>query len=56
MEEDNKLYCSELLYVILREMDKNIELNKIWVKEIGKNIIPIDVCSQSEYFIEVGHW
>jgi len=56
MEEDNNLYCSELLYVILKKLDTNIELNKIWLKEIGKNIIPLDVCSQSEYFIEVGYW
>jgi hypothetical protein len=56
MEEDNNLYCSELLYVILKKLDTNIELNKIWLKEIGKNIVPIDVCSQPEYFIEVGYW
>jgi hypothetical protein len=56
MEEDESLYCSELLYVILKKLDINIELNKTWLKEIGKNIIPLDVCSQSEYFIEVGYW
>jgi hypothetical protein len=56
MEENHKLYCSELLYVILRKLDTNIELNKVWLKGIGKNIIPLDVCSQSEYFIEVGYW
>jgi uncharacterized protein YycO len=56
MEDDEKIYCSELLYVILKKLDINIELNKIWLKEIGKNIIPLDVCSQSEYFIEVGYW
>jgi uncharacterized protein YycO len=56
MEDDSKLYCTELLYVILKKLDTNIKLNKVWIKEIGKDIIPLDVCSQLEYFIEVGYW
>jgi uncharacterized protein YycO len=56
MEEDNNLYCSELLYVILKKINPDIKLNTIWLKEIGKNIIPLDVCSQTEYFKEVGYW
>jgi len=56
MEDDSKLYCTELLYVILKKIDVNIVLNKVFIKEIGKYIIPLDVCSQSEYFIEIGYW
>jgi uncharacterized protein YycO len=56
MEEDNNLYCSELLFVILKRLDASIVLNKVFIKEIGKNIIPLDVCSQSEYFTEIGYW
>ena len=56
MDDDNKLYCSELLYVVLKKLDPSIELNKIWLKEMGKYIIPLDVVSQSEYFTEVGYW
>jgi len=56
LEDDSKLYCSELLYVILKKLAPNIELNKVWFKEIGKNIIPLDIYSQSEYFTEVGYW
>jgi len=56
MEDDSRLYCSELLYVILKKLDKDIVLNKVFFKEIGKNIIPLDVCSQSEYFTEIGCW
>jgi len=56
MEDNSKLYCSELLFVILKKIDPNIELNKVFVKEIGKNIIPLDVCSQSEYFTEIEYW
>jgi hypothetical protein len=56
MNENTKLYCSELLYVVLKKISPNIELNCIWLKEIGKYIIPVDVCSQSEYFVEIGFW
>jgi hypothetical protein len=56
MEEDNKIYCTELLYVILEKIDPTIKLNKKWLGQIGKYIIPPDVCSQSEYFIEIGYW
>jgi uncharacterized protein YycO len=56
MEEDNNIYCSELLYVILKKLDPQIVLNTVWFKNYGKNIIPLDVCFQSEYFIEVGYW
>jgi hypothetical protein len=56
MEENNNLYCTELLYVILKKLDTNIELNKIWLKEINKYIIPLDICLQSEYFLEIGYW
>ena len=56
MEDDSKLYCTELLYVILKKLDVNIVLNKVFIKEIGKYIIPLDVCSQSECFIEIGYW
>jgi hypothetical protein len=53
MNEDNNIYCTELLYVILKKLDPEIKLNKIWLKEIGKYIIPVDIYSQSEYFIEI---
>jgi hypothetical protein len=56
MEDNNNLYCSELLYVILKKINPDIKLNTIWLKEIGRNVIPLDVCSQAEYFVEVGYW
>jgi uncharacterized protein YycO len=56
MEDDSKLYCSELLFVILKKIEPNIILNKVFIKEMGKNIIPLDICSQSEYFTEIGYW
>jgi hypothetical protein len=56
MDEDDKLYCSELLYAILKKLSPDIKLHVVWLKEIGKNIVPIDICSQSEYFVQIGYW
>ncbi|MCL2806412.1 MAG: hypothetical protein FWD26_10785 [Treponema sp.] len=56
MIEDENIYCTELLYIVLKRLDPEIKLNTTWVKEIGKDIIPLDVCSQLEYFVEVGYW
>jgi hypothetical protein len=56
MEEDNAIYCSELLYAILKELDPGIILNTVWLKNYGKKIMPLDVCFQSEYFTEIGYW
>ena len=56
MEDSSKLYCTELLYVVLNEINPEIKLNTVWIKEIGKNIIPLDIHSQSEYFLEIGYW
>lgn len=53
MNEEENLYCTELLYVILKRLDPKIKLNTIWIKEIGKYIIPLDIYLQSEYFTEI---
>ena len=56
MEEDNTIYCSELLYVILKKLDTSIILNTVRLGNYGKKIIPLDVCFQFEYFTEIGYW
>ena len=56
MTENESLYCSELLYVILRKLNPEIILNTIWQKEIGKYILPLDIYTQEEYFSEIGYW
>jgi hypothetical protein len=56
MEEDEKLYCSELLYAVLKKLDPEIRLPTVRLNEIGKDIIPLDVCARPEYFTEVGYW
>jgi hypothetical protein len=52
-EDDNKLYCTELLYVILKRIAPEIELKKIYQKVLDKEIIPLEACTDSEYFMEI---
>jgi len=56
MDDNTKLYCTELLYVVLKKLDPNIILNTIWLDILGRYILPIDIVSQSEYFLEIGYW
>jgi len=53
MSDASELYCTELLYVILRQLMPTFEFNTTYVKELGKDIIPIDSISNSEYFSEI---
>jgi len=53
LEDKNKIYCTELLYVVLKKIAPEIELKKIFQKELKKEIIPLEAYSNSEYFDEV---
>jgi hypothetical protein len=53
LTNENKIYCTELLYVILKKIAPEIELKKIYQKELNKEIIPLEACSDSEYFKEI---
>lgn len=53
MSDDSKLYCTELLYVILKRIQPAIKLDKVYIKELGREIVPLEAISNSESFIEV---
>jgi uncharacterized protein YycO len=53
LTNDDKIYCTELLYAALKQAAPEIELKKIFLKELGKEIVPPESCSNSEYFEEV---
>jgi len=53
LEDKSKIYCTELLYVVLREIAPEIELRKVFQKELRKEIIPLEAYSNSEYFNEI---
>ena len=48
-----KLYCTELLYVILKRIAPEIILKTVYVKALGKEIIPLDAVSKSDEFEEI---
>jgi hypothetical protein len=53
LEDKSKIYCTELLYVVLEKIAPEIELKKIFQKELKKDVIPLEAYSNSEYFNEV---
>ena len=53
MSDDSKLYCTELLYVILKRLAPEIKLDTIFVTILGKDIIPLEAISNSQNFYEV---
>jgi len=53
LEDENKIYCTELLYAVLKKIAPEIELMKIFQKELKKEVIPLEAYSNSEYFDEI---
>jgi hypothetical protein len=53
IKDGSKIYCTELLYVILKRIMPQVELPTVFVKELGKDIIPLDSISNSGYFSEI---
>ena len=53
MTDNSRIYCTELLYVVLKQAMPEVELNTVYIKEMGKDIIPLDSISKSEYFTEI---
>jgi len=52
MHNNSELYCTELLYAVLKRAVLELKLGTIYFKE-EKEIIPVDAISNSEYFSEV---
>jgi len=53
MQDESRIYCTELLYVILKRLTPAFELPTVYIERAGRNVIPLDAISRSEYFIEV---
>ena len=53
MGDASELYCTELLYIVLKRLKPTFEFNTAYIKELGKDIIPIDSISNSEHFSEI---
>jgi hypothetical protein len=55
LQDDTRLYCTELLYAVLKKTLPEIQLLTIFQKELSKNIIPLEAVSNSAYFKEVAY-
>jgi len=53
MEDQSQLYCTELLYAILKRIGPEIELATVRVGALNKNVIPLEAVSGSDYFDEI---
>ena len=53
LSDESKIYCTELLYVILKRVVPEITLPTQYIHFIGKEIIPLDAVSKSEDFDEI---
>jgi hypothetical protein len=55
LQDDTRLYCTELLYAVLKKTLPEIQLLTIFQKELNRSIIPLEAVSNSEYFKEVAY-
>ncbi|MCL2294039.1 MAG: hypothetical protein FWC36_04150 [Spirochaetes bacterium] len=53
MQDNTSLYCTELLYVILRRIAPELELKTIYVRILGRYVIPLEAISNSIIFSEI---
>jgi hypothetical protein len=53
MYDESKLYCTELLYVVLKRLLPDLKLSTVYIKGLGREIITPEAISRSEYFSEV---
>jgi len=51
--DDSKLYCTELLYVVLKRLKPSLGLKKVYVRAVGKEVIPLESISRSDDFSEI---
>ena len=53
LSDESKIYCTELLYIILKRLKPELELPTAYLKQLGKDIIPLESISASEHFTEI---
>ncbi|GHU83865.1 hypothetical protein FACS189468_9360 [Spirochaetia bacterium] len=53
LESEDRLYCTELLYAVLKRVAPEVSLATVWLNPPGRAVVPPEACSQSERFTEV---
>jgi hypothetical protein len=56
LNDGSKLYCTELIDAVLSRLPAPKRLEPVFFKEMGKEIIPLESISRSEFFTEVFYW
>jgi len=52
-EDESKLYCTELIHVVLKRLKPASGLKKNFVKIVNKEIFPLESISHSDNFVEI---
>ena len=53
LSDDSKIYCTELLYVVIKSVAPEIELNTLYLDSVNLDVLPLDSVSNSDYFDEL---
>ena len=53
LHDENKLYCTELLYAVMKKVAPEFQLQTLFQKELSKEIVPLEAVSNSDYFREI---
>ena len=53
INDNSKIYCSELVYDVLKDICDEIAIDTIYVKEIRKDVIPLDFYADKSQFDEI---
>jgi len=53
ISDDSKIYCTELLYVVLRDIAPQYNITTRFVDTLNREIIPLDSISNSHLFEEI---
>ena len=53
LNDESKIYCTELLYAILKRIKPGFQLQTVYAKSLKTEIIPLEAISNSRNFTEV---
>ena len=53
LNDDSRIYCTELLYVVLKKTGLEHLLSTIFLERINREVIPLDSISNSPHFIKI---
>jgi len=54
--DDSKIYCTELLYAVLKSVAPEYQLATLYFDKLEKNVIPLDSVSNSADFDEIAYF